>query len=425
MKVLVVGGGGREHAIVWKIRENPRVTRIYCAPGNGGISEIARCVDYAPTDIKNIVEFSVENKIDLVVVAQDDPLALGMVDALEERGIRAFGPGARSAIIEASKAFAKDFMKKYHIPTASYEIFHSPGDALEYISGKKFPLVVKADGLAAGKGVIIAHDYKGAENAIGDMMIKGLFGRAGEKIVIEEFLTGTEITLLVFTDGMTIVPMVSSTDHKKVFDNDRGKNTGGMGAISPGLFYNEDIQKLAMETIVKPTVDGMNREGRTFKGVLYFGLILTGEGPKVIEYNSRFGDPEAQVILPRLKTDLVDIMEAIIDTRLDTLNIQWDDGACACVVAASAGYPDNYETGLEIKMDLEGLQNQGNTMIFHGGTEKRDGRFYTKGGRVMGITAKGKDLDEAIGLAYKGMEKISFPGIHYRRDIGRKRIETI
>lgn len=423
MKILVVGGGGREHAIIWKLKMSPRVKQIFCAPGNGGISDMAQCVNYAPTDIENIAAFAEENSIDMVVVAQDDPLALGMVDALEKKGIRAFGPNAAAALIEASKAYAKDFMKKYNIPTADYEVFYDIEKALGYILEAKYPLVIKADGLAAGKGVIIAQDHLTAKSAIEDMMDNHVFGKAGDKIVIEEFLKGTEITLLVFTDGKTVVPMVSSMDHKKVFDNDEGKNTGGMGAISPGLYYSSKMQELCMETIVIPSVEAMNTEGRPFKGVLYFGLILTDEGPKVIEYNSRFGDPEAQVILPRLKTDLLDIMDAIIDEKLDTVSVLWNDNACACIVAASGGYPDKYETGIEISIDEEGLNELGNIMIFHAGTQKKDGKYYTKGGRVLGVTAYGKDLDEALNLAYRGMEKVKFSGMHYRTDIGKKRNE--
>jgi len=418
MKILVVGGGGREHAIVWKIAQSPLAGKIYCAPGNGGISDLAECVPLSATDIDGIVDFSRKNKMDLVVVAPDDPLAAGMVDALEAAGIRAFGPRAEAAVIESSKSFSKELMKKYNIPTARYEVFEDSGKALEYLKSCSYPAVVKADGLALGKGVIIAEDYGQAAEAIRNIMCEKVFGDAGKKVVIEEFLEGTEVSILAFTDGKTIIPMVSSQDHKRAYDNDKGPNTGGMGTFSPSRIYTEELAERCMETIFVPTVEAMNREGRKFKGVLYFGLIITKEGPKVLEYNARFGDPETQVVLPRLKGDLVEIFNAVIDEKLDTLDIGWDDRAAVCVVMASGGYPLKYEKGYEIT-GLEEAEKCG-TVIFHAGTKKENGKYYTAGGRVLGVTATGDSLDEAIRKAYEGVQKIYFKDMHYRKDIGVK-----
>jgi phosphoribosylamine--glycine ligase len=419
MKVLVVGGGGREHTLVWKLSQSPKISELYCAPGNGGISKLATCVNIKATDIDGIVNYSKENKIDLVVVAPDDPLAAGMVDKLDEAGIRAFGPVKSAAIIEGSKAFSKDLMKKYNIPTAGYSVFESSSEALRYIDECGTPIVVKADGLALGKGVIIAKTVEEAKDAVNGMMNDKLFGNAGNKVVIEEFIEGPEVSILAFTDGKTIVPMVSSQDHKRVFDNDQGPNTGGMGTFSPSPLYDENLADYCMKEIFVPTIEAMNKEGRKFKGVLYFGLMLTKDGPKVLEYNARFGDPETQVVIPRLKTDLLEIFEAIIDERLADINIEWDDNAAVCVVAASGGYPGKYPTGLEIN-GLDAAQADGNTIVFHAGTSYKDGKFYTAGGRVLGVTAVEKTMDMAIDKAYAGIEKISFEGMHYRKDIGRK-----
>lgn len=422
MEVLVVGGGGREHALVWKIAQNQSVKKIYCAPGNGGIAKIAECVPIKATDIENMVKFAKDKSIDLVVVAPDDPLAMGMVDRLMDAGIRAFGPVKAAAIIESSKSFSKDLMKKYNIPTAGYEVFDCYEKAIEYLGKCKYPMVVKADGLAAGKGVIIAENYEQAFKAVKKIMDDRVFGEAGSKVILEEFIRGQEVSILAFTDGKTVVPMVSSQDHKKVFENDLGLNTGGMGAFSPSGFYTPEIAKICMENIILPTVNAMNQEGRTFKGVLYYGLMLTEDGPKILEYNARFGDPETQVVLPRLKTDLLDIFNAIIDEKLDEINIEWDDKAAACVIMASGGYPEKYNIGYEIK----GLDTKTNEeiddeiMVFHAGTKNEDGKYYTSGGRVLGVTALGEDLDQAIKKAYKRVEKIDFENMHYRKDIGRK-----
>lgn len=419
MKILVVGGGGREHAIIRKLKESPKAEKIYCAPGNGGISKDAECVNIAVSDINGIVNFSKENSIDLVFVAPDDPLAAGMVNVLEDAGIRAFGPRAEAAVIESSKVFSKNLMKKYHIPTAGYEVFDDPAKALSFIKSKNsYPSVIKADGLALGKGVIIAAGYGEAEDAIKTIMEDRKFGDSGNKVVIEEFLTGPEVSVLAFTDGKCVKPMVSSKDHKRALDGDKGLNTGGMGTISPNPYYTKDIADTCMKTIFLPTMNAMNREGRAFKGCLYFGLMLTKDGPKVIEYNSRFGDPETQVVLPRLKTDFVDIIETVIDGRLNDQTIEWSDDACACVVMASGGYPVKYKKGIEITgLDQNG-QLDGVT-VYHAGTAFRNGKFYTDGGRVLGVTALGKDLPQALEKAYAGVDKIHFDGAHFRKDIGK------
>lgn len=419
MKILMIGSGGREHALIRKLKESPKAEKIYCAPGNGGISKDAECVDIGVMDIENMVRFAKDNSIDLVFVAPDDPLAAGMVDAMEEAGIRAFGPRKNAAIIEASKVFSKNLMQKYNIPTADYAVFSEPEKAMNYITEKnKYPVVIKADGLALGKGVIIAQSKEEAQEAVKSIMEDKKFGASGNNIVVEEFLTGPEVSVLAFTDGKTLKPMVSSKDHKRALDNDQGLNTGGMGTISPNPFYTDDIAEVCRKTIFEPTVAAMNAEGRSFKGCLYFGLMITPDGPKVIEYNARFGDPETQVVLPRLKTDLVDIVEAVIDEKLDTLNIEWSDEACACVVMASGGYPSSYKKGIEMFGMDENGQVKGVT-VYHAGTKFVDGKFYTNGGRVLGITALGNDLQEALDKAYAAVEKISFEGVHYRKDIGR------
>lgn len=420
MKILVVGGGGREHAVVWKIAQSPAVEKIYCAPGNGGIAELAECVPIGATDIEGIVRFAKEKEIDLVMVAPDDPLVMGMVDALENEGIRAFGPRANAAALEGSKVFSKELMKKYHIPTAGYEVFTESAKAVEYLKKGTFPAVIKAEGLALGKGVIIAQDLEEAEKAVHDMIDQKVFGESGSRIVIEEFLTGPEVSVLAFTDGKTVCPMVSAQDHKRAYDNDEGLNTGGMGTFSPSRLYDEAKAKECMEKIFLPTVRAMQEEGRPFKGVLYFGLMMTADGVKVIEYNCRFGDPETQVVLPRLKTDLVEIMEAVIDERLDQISIEWEDNAAVCVVMASGGYPVKYTSGYEIS-GLEDVSKMEDMTVFHAGTKVQDGKIVTAGGRVLGVTAVAPDLDQAIIKAYEGVHKIQFKDAHYRKDIGIKK----
>ena len=420
MNILVVGGGGREHAIIWKIAQSPKVDKIYCAPGNGGISELATCVDIKATDIDGIVNFVKLEKIDLVMVAPDDPLVLGMVDALEERGIRAFGPNKAAAIIEGSKVFSKELMKKYHIPTAKYEVFTDSAAAIDYLKKGTFPAVIKAEGLALGKGVIIAQNMEEAQKAVYDMMEDKVFGKSGDRIVIEEYLTGPEVSVLAFTDGKTVVPMVSAQDHKRAYDDDQGLNTGGMGTFSPSRLYDASKAQECMQNIFLPTIKAMAQEGRPFKGVLYFGLMMTRDGVKVIEYNARFGDPETQVVLPRLKTDLVEIMEAIIDERLDEINIEWEDNAAVCVVLASGGYPVKYKSGYEIS-GLTEVQEMDDITVFHAGTKKVGNIIVTAGGRVLGVTATAPTLDEAIKKAYEGVGKIHFKDMHYRKDIGIKK----
>ncbi|MGN0456132.1 MAG: phosphoribosylamine--glycine ligase [Acutalibacteraceae bacterium] len=419
MNVLMIGSGGREHALIKAILKSPRLEKLYCAPGNGGISRDAQCVDIPVMDKEKMVAFAKENSIDLAFVAPDDPLAAGMVDAFEEAGIRAFGPNAKAAVIEASKVFSKNLMKKYGIPTAEYEVFDNSADATAYVKDNNIaPVVVKADGLALGKGVIIAQTVEDAEKAILSIMEDKKFGESGNKVVIEEFLTGPEVSVLSFTDGKTVKPMVSSKDHKRALDGDKGLNTGGMGTISPNPYYTDELAEECMETIFKPTIAAMEKEGRAFKGCLYFGLMMTPKGPKVIEYNARFGDPEAQVVLPRLKTDILDIIDAVIDERLDEIDIEWSDDCSACVVMASGGYPESYKKGIEMFGMDENGQVEGAT-VYHAGTKYSDGKFYTNGGRVLGVTATGKTLDEALEKAYAAVGKISFDGAHYRHDIGR------
>ncbi len=419
MRILVVGGGGREHAIIRKLKESPKVDKIYAAPGNGGIAKDAECISIGAMDKEGIVAFSKENAVDLVFVAPDDPLADGMVDTLLANGIRAFGPRANAAIIESSKVFSKNLMKKYGIPTAEYETFSEPEKAIEYIQKRgHFPVVVKADGLALGKGVIIAKTMTEAKAAVKEIMEDKKFGASGNNVVVEEFLTGPEVSVLAFTDGIALKPMVSSKDHKRAYDNDEGLNTGGMGTISPNPYYTDEIAEICRKTIFEPTVAAMNSENRTFKGCLYFGLMITPDGPKVIEYNARFGDPETQVVLPRLKTDLVDIVEAVIDERLSHIDIKWSDEATACVVMASGGYPLAYKKGLEITGLDENGQVEG-AEVFHAGTKLEHGKFLTNGGRVLGVTGKGKTLDEALEKAYNAVKKINFENVHYRTDIGK------
>lgn len=419
MNILMIGSGGREHALIKKLLESPKCTKIYCAPGNGGISKDAEIVNIPVMDKEKMVDFAKNNSIDLVFVAPDDPLADGMVDAFEEAGIRAFGPNKKAAIIEASKVFSKDLMKKYNIPTAMYETFDNSKDAVDFIEkNNTYPIVIKADGLALGKGVIIAKTFEEAKDAVTSIMEDKKFGASGNHIVVEEFLTGPEVSVLAFTDGKCVKPMVSSKDHKRAYDNDEGLNTGGMGTISPNPYYTDEIAKTCMDTIFIPTINAMNKEGRTFKGCLYFGLMITPNGPKVIEYNARFGDPEAQVVLPRLETDLVDICEAVIDEKLSDLDIKWKDGAAACVVIASGGYPVAYEKGKEISGLDENGQVDG-AIVYHAGTKFENGKFLTNGGRVLGVTAVADTLDEALEKAYKAVSKIKFDEMHFRKDIGK------
>lgn len=420
MKVLVIGSGGREHAVIRKLKENSEIEKIWCAPGNGGISADAECVDIKAMDKEGLVAFAKENKADFCVVTPDDPLAAGTVDAMEEAGIPCFGPYANAAIIEASKAFSKELMKKYGIPTASYETFEDAEKTIAYIKEKNtYPVVIKADGLALGKGVLIANDEKEAEEAVKEMMVDHAFGASGNKVVVEEFMTGKEVSVLAFTDGKTVKPMISSMDHKRANDNDEGLNTGGMGTIAPSPYYTDEIAKKCMETIFKPTIEAMNKEGRTFKGCLYFGLMLTDEGPKVVEYNCRFGDPETQVVLPLLKSDLFTIMKACHDGTLAETDVEWSDKSCACVIEASGGYPEHYEKGYEIYGLDENGQCEGVT-VYHAGTRKSEGRYYTNGGRVLGLTAVGDTLQEALAKSYEAVKKVTFEKMHYRTDIGRK-----
>jgi phosphoribosylamine---glycine ligase len=421
MKVLVVGGGGREHAIVKALKKDTRISKIYAAPGNGGISLDAECIPVKAVDIRGITEFAVQNKIDYVVVAPDDPLVLGMVDALNEKGIRCFGPNKAAARIEGSKVFAKNLMKKYGISTAAYETFNEPDKAADYLKrdGLSFPVVIKADGLALGKGVIIAENPEQAIDAVNSIMREKRFGDSGSSIVIEEFLTGPEVSVLAFTDGKTVVPMVSSMDHKRAYDGNEGPNTGGMGVIAPNPHYTKEIAGICEKTIFLPSINAMREEGCPFKGCLYFGLMLTARGPVVIEYNCRFGDPEAQAILPLLETSLLEVMEAVTDERLVETEIRWKDAHCACVILASGGYPLSYKTGFAIT-GLKDAEKSG-AAVCHAGTEYRraENSFYTSGGRVLGITAVEKTLKTALEKAYKAIDFINFEGIHYRKDIGK------
>ncbi len=417
MNVLVVGGGGREHAICLALSKSKRVDRLYCAPGNGGISEVAECVGIRATDLDGIVAFAKTNPVDFVMVAPDDPLALGLVDALEAAGLRAFGPRANAAVLESSKAFSKSLMKKYGIPTAAYEVFSDYAAAEAYIREKGAPIVVKADGLALGKGVVVAQDVDTALDALSSMMRDNKFGDSGRTVVVEEFMTGPEVTVLAFTDGKTVVPMLSSQDHKRAFDNDEGPNTGGMGAVAPSPNYTPELADICMKTIFRPTIEAMNSEGRTFKGVIYFGLMLTPAGPRVVEYNARFGDPEAQPLLSMLETDLLDIFEAVVGGRLEEIEIKWRTGAACCVVMASGGYPVAYEKGYEIT-GLDAVPPD--ITVYHAGTAKKDGRYITSGGRVLGVTALGATLDAAVRRAYEGVGLIRFQDAHYRTDIGRR-----
>ena len=420
MKIMVVGGGGREHAIIKKIKENKDVTEIFALPGNGGMAKDATLVDIGAKDIEKIVEFAVENNIDYAIVAPDDPLVLGCVDALEEKGIACFGPRANAAIIEGSKVFSKNLMKKYGIPTAAYEVFNDMDKALEYLETAPIPTVIKADGLALGKGVIIAQTRDEAKAAVVSMMQDKAFGSSGDNIVIEEFLTGPEVSVLAFTDGKKVAPMVSSMDHKRAGDNDTGLNTGGMGTIAPNPYYTKAIADECMEKIFIPTMKAMNNEGRIFKGCLYFGLMLTPNGPKVIEYNCRFGDPETQVVLPLLKTDLLTVMKAVTEERLSEIDVEFSEKSAACVIMASKGYPQSYEKGFEMTIP-EDIENN----VYVAGASLKDGKLLTNGGRVLGATAVEEDLKSAVKSAYALVEKIHFDNAFYRKDIGAKALAVL
>lgn len=418
MKVLIVGSGGREHAIAWSVSQSSKVEQIYCAPGNGGIREIAECVDIGAMEFDKLADFAEEQKIDLTIIGMDDPLVGGVVDVFEERGLRVFGPRKNAAIIEGSKSFSKDLMKKYNIPTCHYETFHSPEEALIYLENCEYPVVLKADGLALGKGVLICQTQSEAEAGIATLMLDKQFGDAGNTVVIEDFMTGREASVLCFCDGTHIAPMTSAQDHKRAKDGDQGLNTGGMGTFSPSPFYTPEIQKICEEQIYQPTMDAMKAEGRDFVGILFVGLMMTEDGPKVLEYNARFGDPEAQVVLPRMKNDIIDVIDACIDGKLDQINLEFEDNAAVCVVLASDGYPEHYEKGKPITFS-EDFNKQDGYYAFHAGTKIEDGELVTSGGRVIGITAKGKTLQQARENAYQATKWVSFENKYMRNDIGK------
>ena len=422
MRVLVIGGGGREHTLVWKISQSPKISQVYCAPGNAGISQLARCIDIDADNIEKLVDFAKKEKIDLTIVGPELPLSKGIVNEFNRWGLKIFGPSREATKIESSKVFSKYLMKKYNMPTANHEVFRNSEKAFDYIKQQAFPLVIKADGLAAGKGVFIAKNLAQARNALDTLMEEKKFGEAGRKVVVEEFLEGEEVSILAFCDGKTVVPMVSSQDHKKIFNDDQGPNTGGMGAYSPVPFYTDKLEKRVLEEILKPTIRGLRSEGREYKGVLYAGLILTKEGPKVLEFNARFGDPETQVILPRLKTDLIDILNAVIDGSLHKINIEWEDNAAVCVVVASGGYPGKYQKGKVIN-GLERLEKMKDIIVFHAGTKLQDNKIITSGGRVLGITAWDDTISKAKEKAYEGVEKIYFENMYYRKDIASKALK--
>lgn len=418
MKVLIVGSGGREHAIAQSVAKSERVEKIYCAPGNAGIGQIAELVPIGAMEFERLADFAQENEIDLTVIGMDDPLVGGVVDVFNERGLRVFGPNRAAAVLEGSKAFSKDLMKKYGIPTAAYETFTSAGDAKKYLQTAKYPIVLKADGLALGKGVLICGTKEEALAGVDTLMVERKFGTAGEKIVIEEFVTGREVSVLSFVDGNTVKIMTSAQDHKRAGDGDTGLNTGGMGTFSPSPFYTDKVDSFCREHIYQPTVDAMKAEGRPFTGIIFFGLMITDEGPKVLEYNARFGDPEAQVVLPRMKNDIIDVFEACIDGRLDEIELEFEDNAAVCVVLASDGYPVKYEKGFEIR-GLEKFEDMEGCYVFHAGTALKDGKIVTNGGRVLGVTAKGANLKEARANAYSATELIEFDNKYMRTDIGK------
>ena len=418
MKILIVGSGGREHALAWKIAQSPRADKIYCAPGNAGIEEFAECVDIKAMDFEALAAFAKEHEIDLTVIGMDDPLVGGIVDVFEEQGLRVFGPRRNAAILEGSKAFSKDLMKKYQIPTASYENFTDAATALDYLKTVKFPIVLKADGLALGKGVLICNTFEEAQAGVREIMTDKKFGAAGNCMVIEEFMTGREVSVLAYVDGKTIKTMTSAQDHKRAGDGDTGLNTGGMGTFSPSPFYTKEIDAYCQKHIYEPTVDAMAAEGRIFKGIIFFGLMLTADGPKVLEYNARFGDPETQVVLPRMKTDIVDVFEACIDGTLDKIDLVFEENAAVCVVLASEGYPVSYEKGYLIE-GLETFHGKEGYYVFHAGTAKGKGGIVTNGGRVLGVTATGADLKSARKNAYEAVEWVHFGNKYYRHDIGK------
>ena len=419
MKVLIVGSGGREHALAWKIAQSPRVDKIYCAPGNAGIAEYAECVDIKAMEFDRLAAFAAENGVDLTVVGMDDPLVGGIVDVFEAQNLRIFGPRKNAAILEGSKAFSKDLMKKYNIPTAAYENFDDPKAAVEYLETKaEFPIVLKADGLALGKGVLICNTLEEAKEGVKSIMEDKQFGSAGNRMVIEEFMTGREVSVLSFVDGKTIKTMTSAQDHKRAGDGDTGLNTGGMGTFSPSPFYTKEVEAFCEQYIFQPTVDAMAKEGREFKGIIFFGLMLTPKGPRVLEYNARFGDPETQVVLPRMKNDIVEVFEACVDGTLDQIDLEFEDNAAVCVVLASDGYPVKYEKGFEIR-GLDTFKEKEGYYVFHAGSAWKDGKIVTNGGRVLGVTAKGENLKAARANAYEAVNWISFDNKYYRNDIGK------
>ena len=418
MKVLIVGSGGREHAISWAVAQSPRVEKIYCAPGNAGIAEYAECVNIGAMEFDALVAFAKEHDIDLTIIGMDDPLVGGVVDAFEAEGLRVFGPRKNAAIIEGSKAFSKDLMKKYNIPTAAYETFTDPKEAIAYLETAKMPIVLKADGLALGKGVLICNTLEEAKEGVKTLMLDKQFGDAGDEIVIEEFMTGREVSVLAFCDGKTIKCMTSAQDHKRAKDGDKGLNTGGMGTFSPSPFYTKEVEDFCEKHVYQPTIDAMAAEGRPFTGILFTGLMLTEDGPKVLEYNARFGDPEAQVVLPRMKNDITEVMEACIDGKLSDINLEFEDNAAVCVVLASDGYPEKYDKGFEIK-GLDTFKEKEGYYVFHAGTKFHDGKIVTNGGRVLGVVAKGNDLKEARANAYKATDWIDFENKYKRNDIGK------
>ena len=418
MKVLIVGSGGREHAIAWSVAKSPKVDKIYCAPGNAGIAEFAECVNIKAMEFDKLVAFAKENAIDLTIIGMDDPLVGGVVDAFEAEGLRVFGPRKNAAIIEGSKAFSKDLMKKYKIPTAAYENFTDPDEAIKYLETAKMPIVLKADGLALGKGVLICNTLEEAKEGVKTLMLDKQFGDAGNEIVIEEFMTGREVSVLAFCDGKTIKCMTSAQDHKRAKDGDQGLNTGGMGTFSPSPFYNDEVEAFCEEYVYQSTIDAMASEGRPFTGILFTGLMITEDGPKVLEYNARFGDPEAQVVLPRMKNDIIDVMEACIDGKLSDVELEFEDNAAVCVVLASDGYPEKYDKGFEIK-GLDTFKDKDGYYVFHAGTKFDGDKIVTNGGRVLGVVAKGEDLKAARANAYKATEWIVFANKYKRNDIGK------
>ena len=418
MKVLIVGSGGREHAIAWSVAKSPKVDKIYCAPGNAGIAEFAECVNIKAMEFDKLVAFAKENAIDLTIIGMDDPLVGGVVDAFESEGLRVFGPRKNAAIIEGSKAFSKDLMKKYKIPTAAYENFTDPDEAIKYLETAKMPIVLKADGLALGKGVLICNTLEEAKEGVKTLMLDKQFGDAGNEIVIEEFMTGREVSVLAFCDGKTIKCMTSAQDHKRAKDGDQGLNTGGMGTFSPGPFYNDEVEAFCEKYVYQSTIDAMASEGRPFTGILFTGLMITEDGPKVLEYNARFGDPEAQVVLPRMKNDIIDVMEACIDGKLSDVELEFEDNAAVCVVLASDGYPEKYDKGFEIK-GLDTFKDKDGYYVFHAGTKFDGDKIVTNGGRVLGVVAKGEDLKAARANAYKATEWIDFANKYKRNDIGK------